>query len=196
MNINAVTAILQELMYQRVNQASPASRVEGATRARDLAAAAQKMAQAAGTSSPAGKTGQVNTEKANEQPLPILDFVPLPLQSELFPGARFFARMREDKTAEQATKEVEEVFICLITEKLGQVWIGLACRESFLSVKCLTEQETSNTMIRENSSPLREELRAIGFSEVSVTSQTRTELGAITEGQLPKFEAHLFDQSV
>jgi len=89
-----------------------------------------------------------------------------------------------------------EIFACLITENLGTVWICLTCKKNFLSVKYFTDQEASNRVLKENFSPMRGELKEIGFMEVSITSQTRTELGAIVEGLLPKIEQHLLDRKI
>lgn len=196
MNINALTAILQELAYQSSNRTAPATRAENVAQVHDLIITAQKMVEAAGTSS-TGLATQANIEQTTEQPFPILSFVPLPLRSELFPEARFFAGLGEDKTTAPAGQEmVEEIFICVVTEKLGQVWIGLACRNDFLSVKCFTEQEMSNKIIRENFPALRNDLKTIGFKEVSLTSRTRSELGAFAEAQLPKFEEHFLNRII
>lgn len=197
MNINAITTILQELTYQSSNLTSPAARAESVAHVRDLTAAAQKMVEAADPNPTTGQPDRIDTRQTTEQPFPIPAFVPLPLRSELFPGTRFFARMGKDTTTSEARKEMdEEIFICLVTESLGQVWIGLACRKDFLSVRCFTEQEMSNKILRENSPPLREDLKTIGFKEVSLTCQTRAELGAIVEGQLPKFEQHFLDRKI
>ena len=197
MNINAITTILQELLYQSNSRTSPTARAESVTQVGDVTVATQKMAEAAATSSLIGEHGRVSTNQTSEQHFPIPAFVPLPLRSELFPEARYFARMDKNKTTAKAEKDViEEIFICLATEKLGQIWFGLACRKDFLSVTCFTEQEAANKIIRKNFSPLRDELKEIGFKEVSLTSRIKTELGAIAEGQLPKFEAHFLNRTV
>lgn len=197
MSINAITTILQELVYQSSNRTSPAAKAGNVTQVLDLTTAAQKMAEAADTHLSTGQSGQINAEKTPEQPYLTSSFVPLPLRSELFPGARYFARLGEDKTELQASKEaVEEIFICLDTEKLGQMWIGLAWRRDFLSVTCFTQKETANQIMRENFPQLREDLKASGFKEVSLTSQTKNELGAIVDGQFPKFEEHFLNRTI
>lgn len=197
MNINAITTILQELIYQSSQKASPMARPEGVTQVRDLTVASQKIAEAADIGSSVEQPGQVNAEQTTEQPFTVPAFVPLPLRSELFPEARYFARIGEDKTKPKTHKEViEEIFICLFTEKLGQIWIGLACQKDYLHVTCYTEQKMANQIIRENSPHLREDLKTVGFKEVSLTTQVKAELAAILEGQLPKFEEHFLNRII
>lgn len=196
MNIYRITAILQELAYQSNNITSPATRAESVAHVRDVTAAAKKAAEAEGANLVAGQPGQVETGRTAEQPFPVPAFIPLPLRSELFQEARFFAKSEEEKTGTTSRKEALEIFICLITEKLGRIWVGLTCRKDFLSVKCFTDQEMTNKVLRQNFSPLRDELKAIGFKEISLTSQARMELGSVVEGLLPKFESHLLDHKI
>lgn len=197
MNINAISSILMELTYQNSNVTAPATRTEGVFQVRDATAAMKEALEAGGAKATALQTTTAETpQQKAEQPFSIPPFIPLPLRSELFQEARFFARLGEEKTNADGGREAEVFFICLITENLGRIWIGVACRNDFLSVKCFTDQEGSNIILRQNFSPLREELKTIGFSEVSLTSQARAELGAVVEGLLPKFEAHLLDRKV
>jgi hypothetical protein len=197
MNINAITSILTELTYQNSNVTSPATRAEGVAQVRDMTAAAREALEAEGVKTSALQTARTETtQQKTEQPFSIPAFIPLPLRSDLFPEARFFARLGEEKTGAGAGREAEEFFICLITENLGRIWIGVACRSDFLSVKCFTDQEGPNKILRQHFPPLRDDLKTIGFKEVSLTSQARTELGAVVEGLLPKFEEHLFDRKI
>jgi hypothetical protein len=55
---------------------------------------------------------------------------------------------------------------------------------------------SANKIIRKNFSPLKDDLKAIGFKDVSLTSRIKTELGTIAEGQLPKFEAHFLNRTI
>lgn len=198
MNINGITAILQELANQSTSLTSPAARTVATAPVRDATAAAQKAVEAEGVSLAAGLPVRVEAQQTTPQPLPVPVFIPLPLRSELFPEVRFFARPEEEKPEAKAAehKEIMDIFICLITERLGRVWVGLFCRKDSLSVKCFTDQEMTNKVLRQNFTPLRESLKEIGFKEVSLTSQARLELGAIVEGLLPKFESHLLDHKI
>ena len=197
MNINAISSILMELTYQNSNVTAPANRTEGVSQARDATAAMKEALETEGAKAPALRAAPAETpQQKAEQPFSIPPFIPLPLRTDLFHEARFFARLGEEKSEADGGREAEEFFICLITENLGRIWIGVACRSDFLSVKCFTDQEGTNKILRQNFSPLREELKTTGFSEVSLTSQARAELGAVVEGLLPKFEAHLFDRKV
>ncbi|MFX4262386.1 flagellar hook-length control protein FliK [Pelotomaculum propionicicum] len=196
MNINAISSLLSELTYQNSNVSAPATRTEAVSQVRDATAAMKETLEAEGVKASALQTAPAETpQQKAEQPYSIPPFIPLPLRTDLFKEARFFARLGEEKT-EGGSREAEEFFICLITENLGRIWVGVACRSDFLSVKCFTDQEGSNKVLRQNFPPLREELKTIGFSEVSLTSQARAELGAVVEGLLPKFEEHLFDRKI
>lgn len=198
MNIYGITAILQELAYQSNSLTSPAARTVASAPVRDVTTAAQKAVAAESVNLTAGQPVQVEAQQTTPQPLPVPVFIPLPLRSELFPEVRFFARPEEEKPEAKAAehKEIMDIFICLITERLGRVWVGLFCRKDSLSVKCFTDQEMTNKVLRQNFTPLRESLKEIGFEEVSLTSQARLELGAVVEGLLPKFESHLLDHKI
>jgi hypothetical protein len=196
MNINAITAILLELTYQNSNVTAPTTRTEGVAKVRDVTAAAKEALAAEGVSASRLQSAPAETLQKAEQPFSIPAFIPLPLRTELFQEARFFARLGEDKTNTGAARETEEIFICLITENLGRIWVGVSCRNDFLSIKCFTDREDSNKILRQNFSPLREDLKTIGFKEVSLSSQARAELGSVVEGLLPKFEEHLFDRKI
>ncbi|NLI11814.1 flagellar hook-length control protein FliK [Pelotomaculum propionicicum] len=198
MNIYGITAILQELAYQSNSLTSPAARTEATAPVHDVTMAAQKVVEAEGLNLAAGQPVQVEAQQTSPQPLPVPVFLPLPLRSDIFPEARFFVRPEDEKPEAKAAEhdQIMDIFICLITETMGRVWVGLFCRKEYLSVKCFTDQESTNKLLRQNFTPLRESLKEIGFKEVSLTSQARLELGAVVEGLLPKFESHLLDHKV
>lgn len=197
MNINAITSILLELTYQNSSVTSPATRTAGVSHVREATTAAREALEAGSVKASAQQATRTEApQQKTDQPFPVPAFIPLPLRSDLFQEARFFARLGEEKEAAGTGREAEELFICLITENLGRIWVGVAGRGDYLSVKCFTDQEIANKILRQNFPPLREDLKTIGFSEVSLTSQARTELGAVVEGLLPKFEAHLFDRKI
>ena len=198
MNIYGITAILQELSYQSTSLTSPAARTKATASVRDVTVAAQKAAEAEGASLAAGVPVRVEAQQTTPQPLPVPAFIPLPLRSDLFPEVRFFARPEEEKPESKSSvpKENMDIFICLITERLGRIWVGLFHRNDSLSVKCFTDQEMTNKVLRQNFTPLRESLKGIGFKEVSLTSQARLELSAVVEGLLPRFESHLLDHKI
>ncbi len=195
MNINALTTLLQELAYQSSSKVSPAEKAEGASRVRDAIAAGGKPAAGAG---PAGAQINQAEAKLNQEQLFIPPaFAPLPMRSELFQEARFFARLNE-RNAGTAVHQAQasDIYICLITENLGRVWVNLTYRNDELLVKCFTDQDSSNKVIRKNLPLLQEDLMSIGFKEVFISSQARHELGAVVEGLLPKFEMHLLDRKI
>ncbi|OQA11041.1 MAG: Flagellar hook-length control protein FliK [Firmicutes bacterium ADurb.Bin373] len=197
MNINSIASILSELTYQQKNVSSSAARVEGVSQLRDATAAIRETLANEGVKTTMLQTARTDApQQKAEQHFPLPAFIPLPLRTDLFQEARFFARPGEEKEGAGTNREAEEIFICLITENLGRIWVGIAMRNDFLSVKYFTEREASNKTLRQNFPPLREELKSIGFSRVSLISQARTELGAVVEGLLPKFEAHLLDRKI
>lgn len=163
---------------------------------RETTTAARQALEPEGANTTPQHARTETAQQKPEQPFSAPSFIPLPLRTGLFQEARFFARLGEGKTGAGAGREAEEFFICLITKNLGRIWVGISCHNDFLSVKCFTDQETSNKILRKHFPPLREDLKTIGFNEVSLTSQTRSELGAVVEGLLPKFEEHLFDRKV
>lgn len=198
MNINGLTTLLLELAYQSSSKISPATKVEGVARLRDATVAGKKALEAVDNGTPAGQPARVETKQTEEQSAPPLAFTPLPLRSDLFPEARFFARLGQEK-AGTATPgdQASEIFICLITENLGRVWVGLSCRkDEFLSVQYFTDNKPASRVLKENFPLIRADLKAIGFAEISLTSRARAELGAVVEGLLPRFEEHLFDRKI
>ncbi len=197
MNINTLTVLLQELAYQSKSKIMPATKAESVARVRDTTLAGTKMTRAASTGPAAERNPTAETRQLDERPLQPMAFTPLPLRSSLFREARFFAKVGEEKAGKGSGRETpDEIFICLITKNLGRIWVGLTCKKDYLSVKYFTDQKTANKILRENFPPMREELKTTGFTEVSITSQARAELGAVVEGLLPKFELHLLDRQI
>jgi len=196
MNISIITNLLLELANQNVSKVSPAPKTEGVARARDALALGKKVLETVDAGLQERHSSRVETKQTTEQPITPPAFIPLPLQSEIFPGARFYARLdRESAAAAAAQEQVKEIFIYLITENLGHIWISLSLRKDFLSVRCFTDNEMSGKILRENFSLIKDDLQKIGFTEVSLTSQVRNGLAGIEE-LLPKFEACLLNQKV
>lgn len=196
-NINGLTTLLLELAYQGSGKISPAAKAEGVARIRDATVAGKRVLEGADTGPPTGQSTRAETKQTAEQPVHPPAFTPLPLRSDLFREARFFARLGEEKAGATAPREpATEIFICLVTENLGRVWVGLSCRSDFLSVKYFTDNEPTSKILKENFPPLRENLKEIGFIEISLTSRARAELGAVVEGLLPRFEEHLLDRKI
>ena len=197
MNINTLTVLLQELAYQSKSKIMPTAKAESIAQVKDAAIAGAKMAKTTSAGPATERHPAAETKQLEERPFQPMAFTPLPLRSSLFREARFFARVGEKKAGKGSVGETsDEVFIRLITKNLGRVWVGLTCKKDYLSVKYFTDCKTANKILRENFSPMREELKTIGFTEVSITSQARVELGAIVEGLLPKFELHLLDRKI
>ncbi len=197
MNINSIATILSELAYQQKNVAAPAARVEGIPQVREATTALREALEGESVKNTALQSARTETpQQKTEQSFPLPAFIPLPLRTDLFPEARFFARHGEEKEGAGVDRETEEVFICLITENLGRIWVGIAVRNDLLSVKYFTGREDLNQVLRQNFPTLREELKSIGFSRVSLTSQAKAELDTVAAGLLPKFEAHLFDRKI
>ncbi len=197
MNINTLTVLLQELAYQSKSKIMPAAKAENVARIKDASLANAKMVRTASAGPAAERHPATDIKQPEERPLQPMAFTPLPLRSSLFREARFFARVGEEKTRGSSKGVTSgEIFICLITKNLGRVWVGLTCKKDYLSVKYFTDRKTANKILRENFSPMREELKTIGFTEVSITSRTMVELGTVVEGLLPKFELHLLDRKI
>lgn len=197
MNINGLTTLLLELANQGSGKISPAAKAEGVTRIRDVTLAGKKALEGTDTGHPAGQSTRVEAKQTAEQPVHSPAFTPLPLRSDLFREARFFARFGGEKTRTIAPREpATEIFVCLVTENLGRIWVGLSCRNNSLSVKHFTDNEPTSKILKEHFPPLRENLKEIGFTEISLTSRAKTELGAVVEGLLPRFEEHLIDRKI
>ncbi|BAF58645.1 MAG: flagellar hook-length control protein FliK [Pelotomaculum sp.] len=199
MNINALTGLLLELASQSTSKTTRIAKAEGPPRLPGEAPAAFKSAlRAASGAGPAPeqpalqKAGQPADEASQLPP-----FIPLPLRSELFREARFFARTGGGRAGKAAARApASDVFICLVTENLGRLWAGLSWRDELLSVRYFTENEAASRMLAENFPELKESLQEIGFAEVSLSSLVRGELKAIAEELLPKFQAHLLDRKI
>jgi len=200
MNITAISTILRELAYQSSNLTSAVAKTEGGKPV-TIAVTAKTMAEIAAPVLNQEQSHQADkSQKAEQQPISALTFVPIPFRSELYTNALFFARIGDDIKESAGNKEIKEVdgeiFICIFTENLGQLWVGLAKQKDSLSVRFFTEHESLNKTLRENFYFLREALISIGFKEASLTCQARTELGTIIEEQLPKLEQHFIDRKI
>jgi len=198
MNINLLTNLLVELANRNVSKVSPTSKTEGAAGTRDAMALGKKVLEALDNSPHERYSTRVETKQTAEPTVNTPAFTPLPLRSELFPGARFYARLDERNAAGSTTvnEPVTEIFIYIDTENMGYIWINLSSWNNFLSVKYFTDSEKSSQILRENFPPIRDDLKEIGFQEVSLTSQARTGLGGITDELLPKFEAYLLNRKI
>jgi len=197
MNINLLTNLLFELTNRNVVKVSPASKTEGAASTRDTLALGKKVLEALDTGSHEKHSTRVETKQTAEPTVNPPAFTPLPLRSELFPEATFFARLGEREAKSTADSEsVTEISIHIVTGNLGHIWINLSSRNDFLSVKCFTDSENSSKILRENFPHMRDDLKELGFQEVSLTSQARAGLGRLTDELLPKFEAYLLNRKI
>jgi len=198
MNINLLTNLLFEMTNRNINKVSPAPKPEGAASTRDAMALGKKVLEALDSSQPEKLAARVETKPGIETTVNSPAFTPLPLRSELFPEARFFARLNERSAADSAAvdRPVTEIFVHIDTDNMGHIWINLSWQGNFLSVKYFTENENSSKILRENFSPIRADLKEIGFNEVSLTSQARAGLGGLTNELLPKFEAYLLNKEI
>lgn len=198
MNINVLSNLLAELSSRNISKVSPAAKTDAAAGMREAATQGKKVLEALSTGAAAEKqAARAETKQTAEPALQQPVFTPLPLRSELYPEARFFARLEDREEASAAGGEpVAEVFIHVVTGHLGHIWINLVKRQNYLSVKYFTDNEAASRILRDNFPPVREDLKAIGFQEVSLTSQARTALGRLTEELLPKFEAYLLNRRI
>lgn len=198
LNINALTTLLLDLAYPGSNKISPATKAESVARIRDANVAGKKALGVMDAGNLTGQPARVETRQTEEQSAHHLAFTPLPLRSDFFPEARFFAKHGGKKAgAADPEEQASEIFICLITENLGRVWVDLSCRNNeFLSVKYFTDNEPASRVLKEGFSLLRDDLKNIGFAEIALTSRARAELGAVVEGLLPRFEEHLLDRKI
>lgn len=195
MNISGIASLLLELAGQAGSKVAPVPRAEGAGKARGAGELARKPQAAPPGGEEAGSTPSPDQQAAPARDYPL--FVPLPLRSEIYPHARFYARfLREKGAGEKRAPVTPAVFLCLVTENLGTLWFGLTLRDEGLMVNCFTESEEANRTLTENFPLLREELLSAGFSTVSLTSCRRSELGLLAAEILPKFEMHLLDRRV
>lgn len=195
MNITGLTALLLDLAYQNSSKVSPASRAGAVAKLQDAGSAEGKFLD----SKTAPITGKAADEpkEVSERPAQQPAFSPLPLRSDLFRESRFFARIEDGhEQASASSEKIRELFVCLHTENMGWIWVGLFWRNDFLSVKCFTESRLTSKTIKESFPVLREELKGTGFSEIALISQAKSQLGAMAEGLLPKFEMHLIDRKI
>lgn len=197
MNINQLSNLLSELANRNINKISPPGKTDGAAGLREAVNPGKKVLEALTTGTLEKQAPRAETKQTAEPVVQQPAFTPLPLRSGLYPEARFFARMEERKDTSAAdSAPVTEIFIQVVTGHLGHIWINLSSQHNYLSVKYFTDNEDTSKILRENFPPLREDLKTIGFPEVSLTSQARAALGRLTEELLPKFEAYLLNQKI
>ena len=199
MNINSLGSLLLELANSNVNRVAPAPNTPNLDSARDPLSLGKKVLegldsgrfekQAGPTRSDAPKTAEPNVQQPT--------FAPLPLRSELFPGARFFTRLDErEGGGEEADEQNAEVFVYIETDHMGPIWVSLAWKSKALSIKYYTENEEASKLLKEGFPEIRGELIESGFPEVALTSQSRNNLGNMTSELLPNFDAYLLNQRV
>ena len=113
--------------------------------------------------------------KTAEQPSPgssLPDFLPLPLKSPLFTESRFFIKnQREESSGEESGPC--SVFVNLLTESMGSLWIYLASGKESLTVSFYTEDDSYTRLINQSIPSLLEELKKIGCPSVKAAGITR-----------------------
>jgi len=199
MNIYSLGSLLLELAHSNVNRVAPTPKAAGLESTRDPSAFGKKVLegldlskfekQAGNLRSESQKTAEPNTNQPN--------FAPLPLRSELFPGARFFIRLDDrDENGNVIHGQHSEIFVYVETDHMGPIWVSLAWINNSLSVKYYTENEETSKILKESFPEMRGDLIETGFHEIALTSQSRNNLGSITSELLPKFDAYLLNQRV
>ncbi len=199
MHINALTLLLLNLARQGGGKTDPASGKQGGGGVRNTATPAGKAPEIPDTGLLPERSSAPKTKPASEPPVPPPALTPLPLRSALFPEARFYAGAEDEKQgagASAKSRPVSELFICLVTQNLGNIWIMLSCRQDSLHVKYFTGDQAVSKMFRENFPPLRAVLKEAGFKEVSLSTQTRAKLATVGEELLPRLERHLLDHRI
>lgn len=199
MNINSLGGLLLELAHSNVSRVAPSPNSASLDNTRDASALGKKVLEGLDSGKFEKQAGNLRPEapKAAEPNVSQPGFTPLPLRSDLFPGARFFTRLGDgEENGATIDGDNAEVFVYVETEHMGPIWVSLSWVNNSLSVKYYTENEDASKTIKENFSDMRGELIESGFHEVSLTSQSRTNLGHITSELLPKFDAYLLNQRV
>jgi len=199
MNINSLGSLLLELANSNVNRVAPSPNTPNLDGARDPLSLGKKVLegldsgkfekQAGNLRSDAPKTAEPNVNQPT--------FAPLPLRSELFPGARFFTRLDErEGSGEDYSEQDTEIFVYIETDNMGPIWVSLSWKNKTLSVKYYTENEEASKTLKKGFPDIRGDLIESGFPEVALTSQSRNNLGNMTSELLPKFDAYLLNQRV
>jgi hypothetical protein len=199
MNFSSLSSLLHDLTSNHINRVTPAPKAQSAESARDPSAFGKKYLEGLGNAKLAKHVGKTpaGANKAPETVPAQLSFAPLPLRSELFQEARFFIRLDEHDPENQSTDaQNSEIFIYVETEHMGPIWVSLHWIHNNLSVKYYTENEGTSKILREGFSTIRGDLLETGFHEVALASQSRANLGGITNELLPKFDAYLLNQKV
>ncbi|AEF93155.1 hypothetical protein Desca_0251 [Desulfotomaculum nigrificans CO-1-SRB] len=118
-----------------------------------------------------------SVQERNDQ----LPYVPLPLRSEFYQDARFYARLQDFKYKTGNLDETRIIF-CLRTVNLGQLWFNLAIRPGkLLSVQCLTENNSSAELFKENAELLQAALVELGFASVIVSCRPQPGIQSIAD---------------
>lgn len=198
MNINSLTSLLYELTNRNISKVSPTAKTENAESTRNAMVLDKKVLEALDTTQHTRYTAKAENQRPAEPTVSQPVFTPLPFRSEIFPEAKFFARLDERNAASATSKGSDdiEVIVYLDTENMGHIWINLSLLNNSLSVKYYTENEGSSKLLRENFLPIKNDLKKIGFQEVSLISQTSADLSGLTNELIPKFEAFLVNLKI
>jgi len=202
MNINPIKGLLGDLAGNNVNRVASPPKTGSFDNLRDASTFGRRVLDGLN----AGKlekhaqmqNARTGAQKASaEPPTTQLNFVPLPMRSDLFPEARFFARL-DERDGENRTGGAEktEIFVYVETDSLGSIWVSMSWINHSLSIRYYTENNDSSKTIREDFAVIKKDLIELGFKEVSQTSQAREDLGSLTSVLLPQFDAYLINQRV
>lgn len=199
MNISSLGSLLLELANSNVSRVAPSPNMANLDSARESNSLGKKVLEGLDSGKFEKQPGNLRTDapKTAEPSVHQPTFAPLPLRSELFPGARFFTRLDDrEGNGEDIGEQNAEIFVYVETEHMGPIWVSLSWINNSLSVKYYTENEEASKTLKEGFTDIREELLESGFHEVALSSQSRTNLGNMTSELLPRFDAFLLNQRV
>lgn len=162
--IDAVIRDIREQMATRVNFIAPGPAVTPSKEQRE----ALPFLKGANWSTPP-------SDHPVETPSAPLLFVPLPINTPLYPNARFFLATGKDGRNPAGGEDnlaLSHLVIGIDTENLGQLWFNIAAGSDSLFIKCFSQKDEVSRLIRVGLPDLKSALEELTFGKIDLLSLT------------------------
>ncbi len=112
-------------------------------------------------------TGQPNINKETPNPQNEYIFLPIPLNSELFPNAKFYKQIsaQEDNQQQEGQNRHRLVF-GLNAPSLGEIYFLIVQQEDKLSIRCAAAKASTVKTIKEGFTNFSEKLKEMGWGKI------------------------------
>jgi len=112
-------------------------------------------------------TGQPNINMETPNPQNEIMFLPIPLNSELFPNAKFYKQISpKENNQQQEDLNHHRLVFGLDAPSLGEIYFMIVQQEDKLSIRCAAAKAQTVKAIREDLNNFSEKLKTMGWEKI------------------------------